>query len=383
MNWPALFPRPPSVRAVLTDRRLRRRQPVRRSGEVVGGDGMTIGHPAPVGKSLIFFVGPVRTGFREFLTAKMASGFLGIDGMSMENAMSKKLNGRGGRFVLLAAALLFAWGLRADTATVDGYTYTYSVTDGKATIGSSNAWTTAISPKPTGHVAVPSSLGGFPVVGIGDYAFYGLYSAHYKLESVTIPNGVTRIGKRAFSGCPNLTDVTIPASMAVVDNGAFSGCSNLKGVHISNLVNWCQITFVYSSNPLRQAHELYLNGERVTRLAIPESVTAIGDDAFAGCSGLTEVMFPNSVTNIGNSSFMGCSGLMELALPGSVVEIGTSAFRGCSGLTEVEIPHGVKAIGGGVFSDCSSLTKITVEPGNENYVSQNGLLLTKDGKTLP
>ena len=296
--------------------------------------------------------------------------------------MSKKLNGRGGRFVLLAAALSFAWGLRADTATFDGYTYTYSVTDGKATIGSSNAWTRAISPSPTGHVTVPSSLGGFPVVGIGDYAFYGFYSASYKLESVTIPNGVTRIGKRAFSGCPNLTDVTIPASMAVVDNGAFSGCSNLKGVHISNLVNWCQITFVYSSNPLRQAHELYLNGERVTRLAIPESVTAIGDDAFAGCSGLTEVAFPNSVTNIGNSSFMDCSGLMELALPSSVVKIGTWAFRGCSGLTEVEIPHGVKVIGGGVFLDCSSLTKITVDPGNENYVSQKGLLLTKDGKTL-
>ena len=355
---------------------------MRRSGEAVVGDGMTVGCPAPVGKSLIFFVGPVRTGFREFLTAKMASGFLEIDGMSMENAMSKKLNGRGGRFVLLAAALLFAWGLRADTATVDGYTYTYSVTDGKATIGASNAWTRAISPSPTGHVTVPSSLGGFPVVGIGDYAFYGFYSASYKLESVTIPNGVTRIGKRAFSGCPNLTDVTIPASMAVVDNGAFSGCSNLKGVHISNLVNWCQITFVYSSNPLRQAHELYLNGERVTKLVIPEGVTSIGDDAFAGCSGLTEVAFPNSVTNIGNSSFMGCSGLMELALPSSVVKIGTWAFRGCSGLTEVEIPHGVKAIGGGVFSDCSSLTKITVDPGNENYVSQKGLLLTKDGKTL-
>lgn len=107
--------------------------------------------------------------------------------MSMENAMSKKLNGRGGRFVLLAAALLFAWGLRADTATVDGYTYTYSVTDGKATIGSSNAWTTAVSPKPTGHVAIPSSLGGFPVVGIGEYAFYDCF----RLEGMTIPESVT------------------------------------------------------------------------------------------------------------------------------------------------------------------------------------------------
>ena len=268
------------------------------------------------------------------------------------------------------------------TAAVGDYTYTYSVLNGQAEIGASNAWKRAISPSPTGHVTVPSSLGGFPVVGIGDYAFYGLYSAHYKLESVTIPNGVTRIGKRAFSGCPNLTEVTIPASMAVVDDGAFSGCSNLKGVHISNLVNWCQITFVYSSNPLRQAHELYLNGERVTRLVIPEGVTSIGDDAFAGCSGLTEVTFPNSVTNIGNSSFMDCSGLMELVLPGSVAKIGIWAFRGCSGLTEVEIPHGVKVIGGGVFLDCSNLTKITVDPGNENYVSQNGLLLTKNGKTL-
>ena len=268
------------------------------------------------------------------------------------------------------------------TAAVGDYTYTYSVLNGQAEIGASNAWKRAISPSPTGHVTVPSSLGGFPVVGIGDYAFYGLYSAHYKLESVTIPNGVTRIGKRAFSGCPNLTEVTIPASMAVVDDGAFSGCSNLKGVHISNLVNWCQITFVYSSNPLRQAHELYLNGERVTRLVIPEGVTSIGDDAFAGCSGLTEVTFPNSVTNIGNSSFMDCSGLMELVLPGSVAKIGIWAFRGCSGLTEVEIPHGVKVIGGGVFLDCSNLTKITVDPGNENYVSQKGLLLTKDGKTL-
>lgn len=714
---------------------------MRRSGEVVG-DGMTVGHPAPVGKSLIFFVGPVRTGFREFLTAKMASGFLGIDGMSMENAMSKKLNGRGGRFVLLAAALLFAWGLRADTATVDGYTYTYSVTDGKVTIGTgekvkaavspnptgrltvpselggypvtglgesafsgtgvtdvtipdgvthigprafascaslenvtigsgvtqidfevfpscrhlrniavdpantaymsqngmlltkdgktlvygtcgnsvipsgvttigrsaffgrklesvqfpssvtniggwafawcrdlkltipdtvtqidgdafqscfnlnvwlprrfegnlspvvfrdcsnltvnyydqvpvvafrteegvveqreclpgtkvgslppaptlagyafegwwtaadgeqataetvvtndvtyyakwrgtatvdsytytysvlngqaeigaSNAWTRAISPSPTGHVTVPSSLGGFPVVGIGDYAFYGLYSAHYKLESVTIPSGVTRIGERAFSGCPNLTDVTIPASMAVVDNGAFSGCSNLKGVHISNLVNWCQITFVYSSNPLRQAHELYLNGERVTRLTIPEGVTAIGDDAFAGCSGLTDVTIPNSVTNIGMWAFEGChgltnivvepenanyssksgllltkdgrtlvqgingavvipsgvtvvgksafrnlDGLTQVTIPTGIEVIGPSAFYGCGGLTDVTIPASVTNIGELVFTACGRLMSISVEAGNEVYSSRNGMLLTKDGTTL-
>ena len=381
---------------------------MRRSGEVVVGDGMTVGCPAPVGKSLIFFVGPVRTGFREFLTAKMASGFLGIDGMSMENAMSKKLNGRGGRFVLLAAALSFAWGLRADTATVDGYTYTYSVTDGKVTIGSSNAWTTAISPKPTGHVAIPSSLGGFPVVGIGKYAFYGCsyspkldghlegvtipegvvtigeyaFADCFYLEDVTIPEGVTAIGEYAFRNCSKLEGVTIPESVTAIGQYAFQWCGGLKRVHISSLTAWCQIKFDYNANPLRQAHELYLNGERVTKLVLPEGLKSVGTDAFAGCTGLTEVTIHDGVTAIGGSTFSGCSGLTGVTIPSHVTDIGDSAFSDCSGLTEVVIPHSVKVIGVGAFKRCNRLTKITVDPANEHYMSQNDLLLTRDGRTL-
>ena len=321
--------------------------------------------------------------------------------MSMENAMSKKLNGRGGRFVLLAAALLFAWGLRADTATVDGYTYTYSVTDGKATIGSSNAWTMAVSPKPTGHVAIPSSLGGFPVVGIGEYAFYNCH----ELEGVTIPEGVTAIGKYAFYNCFRLEGMTIPESVTAIGQYAFQSCGGLKSVHISSLTAWCQIKFDYNANPLRQAHELYLNGERVTKLVLPEGLKAVGTDAFAGCTGLTEVtihdgvtaigksafsdcsgltgvVIPDSVTAIGDSAFSDCSGLTGVVIPDSVTAIGDSAFSDCSGLTEMVIPHSVKAIGVGVFKRCNRLTKITVDSGNAHYMSQNDLLLTRDGRTL-
>ena len=298
--------------------------------------------------------------------------------MSMENAMSKKLNGRGGRFVLLAAALLFAWGLRADTATVDGYTYTYSVTDGKATIGSSNAWTMAVSPKPTGHVAIPSSLGGFPVVGIGEYAFYNCH----ELEGVTIPEGVTAIGKYAFYNCFRLEGMTIPESVTAIGQYAFQSCDGLKSVHISSLTAWCQIKFDYNANPLRQAHELYLNGERVTKLVLPEGLKSVGTDAFAGCTGLTEVTIHDGVTAIGGSAFSGCSGLTGVTIPSHVTDIGDSAFSDCSGLTEMVIPHSVKAIGVGVFKKCNRLTKITVDPGNAHYMSQNDLLLTRDGRTL-
>ena len=321
--------------------------------------------------------------------------------MSMENVMSKKLNGRGGRFVLLAAALLFAWGLRADTATVDGYTYTYSVTDGKVTIGTGTINETAISPRPTGHVTVPSSLGGFPVVGIGEYAFYNCY----ELEGVTIPEGVAAIGEYAFWNCFRLEGVTIPESVTSIGQYAFQWCVGLKSVHISSLTAWCQIKFDYNANPLRQAHELYLNGERVTKLVLPEGLKAVGTDAFAGCTGLTEVtihdgvtaigksafsdcsgltgvVIPDSVTAIGDSAFSDCSGLTGVVIPDSVTAIGDSAFSDCSGLTEMVIPHSVKAIGVGVFKKCNRLTKITVDPANAHYMSQNDLLLTRDGRTL-
>ena len=294
------------------------------------------------------------------------------------------------------------------TATVDSYTYTYSVLNGQAEIGTSNAWTRAVSPSPTGHVSVPSSLGGFPVVGIGTYAFYNCgyslkldghlegvtipegvvsigeyaFADCYYLEDVTIPEGVAAIGEYAFRNCSKLEEVTIPESVTSIGQYAFQWCGGLKRVHISNLTAWCQIKFDYNANPLRQAHELYLNGERVTKLVLPEGLKAVGTDAFAGCTGLTEVTIRDGVTAIGGSAFAGCSGLTGVTIPSHVTDIGDAAFSDCSGLTEMVIPHSVKAIGVGVFKKCNRLTKITVDPGNANYMSQNDLLLTRDGRTL-
>ena len=215
--------------------------------------------------------------------------------------------------------------------------------------------------KYTGSITIPESVTynnvDCSVTSIGNDAFSGCSG----LTSVTIGNSVTSIGTNAFSGCSGLTAITIPHSVTSIGNDAFSGCSGLTSVTISDIGAWCNISFnTWYSNPLYVAHHLFLNGEEIRDLVIPNSVTSIGNDAFSGCSGLTSVTIPHSVTNIGNDAFISCSGLTSVTIPNSVKRIGYSAFENCSGLTSVTIPNSVTYIAGGVFSGCSGLTSVTI-----------------------
>ena len=146
------------------------------------------------------------------------------------------------------------------------------------------------------------------VTSIGNNAFSGCTD----LTSVTLPEGVTSIGGYAFSACSSLASITIPESVASIGENAFSN-GYLTAVHISNLESWCMITFGnYASNPLANAHDLYLNGELVTELVVPEGVASIGRMAFYKCSSLTSITIPESVTSIGNNAFYNCSGVTAI-----------------------------------------------------------------------
>ena len=218
---------------------------------------------------------------------------------------------------------------------------------------------------------------------ISEYATNPLVSAenlYLNGELVTdliIPDSVTSINAFAFEGCDSLTSITIPDSVTSIGYSAFFDCSNLNAVYITDIAAWCGISFKnYSANPLYYAHDLYLNGELVTELVIPDGVTSIGASAFEGCSSLTSITIPDSVTKIGDDAFYNCpietatipimaiASIQKTSLKVVVFTSGTSIdselFKRCTNLTSIVIPDGVTSIGYAAFEGCTSLTSITI-----------------------
>lgn len=222
------------------------------------------------------------------------------------------------------------------------------------------------------------------VTSIGEFAFMECSG----LTTVTMSNNIISIGGNAFRDCSSLTSIEIPNSVTYIGENAFQGCNSLIAMHISDIAAWCSISFGNeSANPLRYVHNLYLNGNLVTDLVIPDGVTNIGDYAFYDCTSLTSVTIPDNVTNIGQYAFFSCSGLTSVTIPNSVTSIGINAFNSCGKLTSITIPHSVTSIGHNAFYRCSKLANIYVKATNPpsitsttfSDISSNALVQVKFG----
>lgn len=101
----------------------------------------------------------------------------------------------------------------------------------------------------------------------------------------------------------------------------------------------------------------------IKRVVIPNTFTAIGENAFYCCKSLTNVTIPDSVTSIGVSAFYTCSGLTSINIPDGVISIGRRAFQYCSSLSSIVIPDSVTNISENAFENCSGLTSIIIGNG--------------------
>ncbi len=180
------------------------------------------------------------------------------------------------------------------------------------------------------------------------------------LTEITIPDSVTSIGEYVFVLCEGLTRITIPDSVASIGNCAFSGCTSLTEINVSeNNSEYCSINGVLFNKDKTELYT-YPQGKTDKKYVIPDSVTRIGDHAFAGCENLTEITIPDSVAGIEENAFYSCESLTEITIPDSVTSIGDFAFAFCESLTEITIPDSITILEDSTFIFCTSLTKITI-----------------------
>ena len=198
------------------------------------------------------------------------------------------------------------------------------------------------------EIVLPNSL-----INIGEYAFE--YCT--KLQSISIPNCITHIGEGVFYNCTSLSSVTIPKSVTSIKRSAFQDCKSLKKIYISSIETWCNITF---NNGPFENYNLFLNGELITDLTIPDGVTSIGNHSFSGCISLTNVKLPIGIKNIGYKAFYNCTSLTSATIPNSVLNIGEYAFWYCNKLKSLEIPNSVRKIESGSFGYCYGLTNVII-----------------------
>ena len=238
------------------------------------------------------------------------------------------------------------------------------------------------------------------VTKIEDWAFYDCN----KLTVMTIPSSVATIGEYALNFCTGLTELFVHATTPpTVGTNAFMNVNLAIPVYVpaasldayKAAAGWKDFTNLqapvteFTVDNLKYkitdyiADEVELTGyatEPTGKLDIPASVTygsktysvtSIVNQAFSGCSEITEVTIPASVTSVGISVFYGCSSLTQATIGDGLTVISQSMFTNCKALEKLVIGKGVTEINNYAFASCYNLKEITVLASNPPSVSSD------------
>lgn len=165
------------------------------------------------------------------------------------------------------------------------------------------------------ELVIPSKIEGYPVKILASSAFNGRSS----LTNVTLPEGITSIGKFAFYGCDKLRSINIPDTVTSIGDYAFGDCTLLSNI------------------------------------TLPEGLTSIGSAAFMSCY-LKSIVIPEGIERIESSTFTWCRSLESITLPSTLTSIGSQAFWQCDSLKRIIIPASVTNINAAAFAYCDRLT---------------------------
>ena len=154
----------------------------------------------------------------------------------------------------------------------------------------------------------------------------------YGSSTTVIPKSVTSIAARAFVGRSGLESVIIPAGVTAIGDGAFAGCIGLKSIVVEP-ENTIYDSREQCNGIIRTKDNVLVTG--CTSTIVPESVTAIGNNAFEGQDGITELVVPLHVTEIEPEAYLNCRNLKRIDLHADIQFLGSSAFVGCTSLETV------------------------------------------------
>ena len=252
---------------------------------------------------------------------------------------------------------------------------------------------------------------------------------------LSIPQGIYKIGEKAFYNCKNITSVTIPVWVTEVGTSAFEYASGVKSLTFKGgreqaltirsgafrlmsgvetidfegngtdaldqgLITIERIAFWSSSLSAPKLHTVNI-GDGVNIDSIPEMafqyhtnlrnfnisekahIGSIANKAFDGCKNLTGFTVPATMTNIAANAFLNCTKLSSLtfltAENEGALTIASGAFTGCTSIRAIELPDRLTEFDASAFEGCTALKSITVLPTNPKYLADaNGILYGKN-----